>query len=338
MTKPKRKNAPATSSSNKKSKISHSSSNSDEKNDDSSTIYDKEEDRMPIIDIQATSSSNKKSKISHSSSNSDEENDDSSTIYGKEEDRMPIIDILNKKVTLAEDKVVGTEYNHSSQIVANDQNKVVGTECYSSSQIVANDDIKKILVPQYHNKMIDQIFCTLPQLEEEKTEVEAMNFSYYVSHDVKVLIKSNNLNLEDILTEKKQSNSSYLNYDVLFQPFVKLVVDKINTSHMLNYLNNRDDVIRRVNTVAELLLTPLVLTLRLSKLFGPKKESYEKFYHHETLHSTMKETIEIMPAKSGVSNTDGPRTMTKKSIKDNTREVCTFNYMIYVLLTIKLYH
>jgi len=284
-------------------------------------------------------SSNKKSKILHSSSNNDEENDDSSIIsiiYEKDEDRMSIIEMLNKKVD--GDKVVGTECNHSSQIVANDEDKVVGTECYSSSQIVANDDINKILVPQYHNKMIDQIFCTLPQLEEEKTEVEAMNFSYYVSLDVKVLIKSNNLNLEDILTEKKQSNSSYLNYDVLFQPFVKLVVDKINTSHMLNYLNNRDDVIRRVNMVAELLLTPLVLTLRLSKLFGPKKESYEKFYHHETLHSTMKETIEIMPAKSGVSNTDGPRTMTKKSIKDNTREVCTFNYMIYVLLTIKLYH
>lgn len=281
---------------------------------------------------QADGKEYKKTKFSTPNPSSVVNNDESpssvtsSVIYDRDEDRLPISHmLLMKKMNIGGETKVA-------------ENKVVGTECNNSSQIVANDDIIKDLVPKNYNKMIDEIFCTLPNLQEEHTEVEAMTLSYFVSPEVKNLIKSNNLNLEDILTEKKQSNSSYLNYDVLFQPFVKLVAHNIHSSNMLNDLTDRESVIKKVNMVAELLLTPLVLTLRLSKLFGPKRESYAKFYHTESLHSTMKESIEIMPAKSGVSHTDVPRTMTKKSIKDNTREVCTFNYMISVLLTIILYH
>jgi hypothetical protein len=124
-----------------------------------------------------------------------------------------------------------------------------------------------------HKNLVNQIFYNKPTLKEKKMHKES---TCWLSAEMEKILDQNHISLELILNgEEEGMNSTYINYDILKKLFARIVADKITG---FTYPLNRTDIIDKINKTAELQLLPLVLILKLSKLFGKMQSSYDMFY------------------------------------------------------------
>jgi hypothetical protein len=188
-----------------------------------------------------------------------------------------------------------------------------------------------------------------PQLEARVVGKKAFSIQYYLTKDIRDFLASYELNLEsafmaqddNLLSEKY----TYINHDYLLPSFVHIVANEMQKLPVLqNKRIERKDVTEMINNHAYWLILPLLLALRVPKLFGSNKESYEIFYGLKTndqqFSNKNKGTkIKCLPYK----NKEGiliARSMTRRIIKSNTKQVCNIilcDTVLYVKLIFSLY-
>ena len=187
-----------------------------------------------------------------------------------------------------------------------------------------------------------------PQLEV-RVVGKAFRMEYYLSKDIRDFLASYKLNLEsafmaqddNLLSEKY----TYINHDYLLPSFVRIVANEMQKLPVIqNKRIVRKDVTEMINSHAYSLILPLLLALRVPKLFGSRKKSYEEFYGLNTndqQFSNKNKAIKIicLPYKNKEGITTD-RSMTRRVIKSNTKQVCNIilcDTVLYVKLIFSLY-
>jgi hypothetical protein len=170
--------------------------------------------------------------------------------------------------------------------------------------------------------------------------ISQIEISCFLSQELLNLVSQHNISIPEIFTSiehnsSSKKNISYINYDKLFKPFVHIVATDVQTK-IIPTDNNasaptpvlRTNLITIINESAELKLFKIVLPLRLCKLFGALKESYEAFYGKSKKRTRTgsdkmeKQEITCLPSTDQFGKRKENK-MTKKSIKTNTRQVCS---------------
>ena len=234
--------------------------------------------------------------------------------------------------------------NHNISIIElNDSDDKVQNENevqdYDSDSEQENDSHSDKKNKKYKDEL-NNIFNTYPEDLELHKKISQNEISCFLSKELLDLLKTEDISIAEIFASTEQNSSSkknisYINYDKLFNLFVNIVANDVqakiiptdnDTSASAPVL--RTNLITIINESAELKLLKIVLPLRLSKLFGDLKESYEAFYGKSKKRKrngtdkmeTQAQEITCLPSIDQFGKPKENK-MTKKSIKTNTRQV-----------------
>jgi hypothetical protein len=206
-----------------------------------------------------------------------------------------------------------------------------------SDQEYNSDSDKK---DKKYKEELKNIFNTCPKDLINHKNTSEIEISCFLSEELLNLVTQHKISIPEIFTSTEQNSSSkknisYINYDKLFKLFVHIVATDVQTK-IIPTDNNasaptpvlRTNLITIINESAELELLKIVLPLRLCKLFGALKESYEAFYGKSKKRTRTgsdkmeKQEITCLPSTDQFGKRKENK-MTKKSIKTNTRQVCS---------------